>query len=83
LSATAVHHAQAFAHELRIWEDDGALVCEVTDRGRIEDPLADRRRPRTDRPGGRGLWMANQFCDLVQIRQLPDGNVVRLSMRRT
>jgi len=25
--------------------------------------------------------MANQLCDLVQIRALPDGNVVRVHMR--
>ncbi len=67
---------------LTIWQEDGRLVCEVRDRGRISDPLAGRRRPATDQTGGRGLWMANQLCDLVQIRSLPDGNVVRLTMRR-
>jgi anti-sigma regulatory factor (Ser/Thr protein kinase) len=68
---------------LRIWQDGAALVCEVRDRGRIEDPLADRRKPGAEQTGGRGLWMANQLCDLVQIRSLADGNVVRLSMRRS
>jgi hypothetical protein len=24
------------------------------------------------------MWMANQLCDLVQLRAHPDGNVVRL-----
>ena len=36
--------------------------------GRIADPLAGRRRPELDQFGGRGLWIANQLCDLVQIR---------------
>jgi len=67
---------------LRIWQDDSVLVCEVGDRGRIADPLADRTRPDPDRPGGRGLWMANQLCDLVQVRAFAEGNVVRVSMRR-
>jgi anti-sigma regulatory factor (Ser/Thr protein kinase) len=67
---------------LRIWQDDQMLVCEVRDRGRIDDPLADRRRPGPDQTGGRGLWMANQLCDFVQLRSLADGSVVRLSMRR-
>ena len=58
------------------------FVCEVRDRGRIGDPLADRRRPEPNQTGGRGLWMANQLCDLVQLRSLPDGSIVRLSMRR-
>ena len=67
---------------LRIWQDDATVVCEVRDGGRIADPLADRRRPRLDQFGGRGLWMANQLCDLVQLRSLDDGCVVRVSMRR-
>jgi anti-sigma regulatory factor (Ser/Thr protein kinase) len=67
---------------LRIWQDDGMLVCEVRDGGRIDDPLADRRRPGPDQTGGRGLWIANQLCDLVQLRSLADGSVVRVSMRR-
>ena len=62
---------------LRIWRDDGALVCEVRDAGRIEDPLVGRARPAVDRDGGRGLWMVNQLCDLVQLRTFPSGAVVR------
>jgi hypothetical protein len=30
---------------------------------------------------GRGLWVVNQVCDLVQIRSSNAGNVVRLHMR--
>jgi anti-sigma regulatory factor (Ser/Thr protein kinase) len=63
---------------LRIWREEGALVCEVRDAGRIEDPLAGRERPALDRDGGRGLWMVNQLCDLVQLRLFPSGAVVRL-----
>jgi anti-sigma regulatory factor (Ser/Thr protein kinase) len=63
---------------LRIWREDGALVCEVRDAGRIEDPMAGRERPALDRDGGRGLWMVNQLCDLVQLRSFPSGAVVRL-----
>jgi hypothetical protein len=39
-------------------------------------------RPRDDEPSGRGVWMANQLCDLVQIRTYADGNAVRLHMHR-
>jgi anti-sigma regulatory factor (Ser/Thr protein kinase) len=63
---------------LRIWREEGALVCEVRDAGRIENPLAGRERPAPDRDGGRGLWMVNQLCDLVQLRTFPSGAVVRL-----
>jgi len=67
---------------LRIWQEGDTLVCEVRDRGRISDPLIDRRRPGPNQTGGRGLWMANQLCDLVQVRSRADGNIVRVSMRR-
>ena len=63
---------------LRIWREDGALVCEVRDAGRIEDPLAGRQRPALDRDGGRGLWRVNQLCDLVQLRSFLDGAAVRV-----
>jgi anti-sigma regulatory factor (Ser/Thr protein kinase) len=67
---------------LRIWEEDSSLICEVSDAGRIEDPLVGRGRPSTDRGSGFGLWLANQLCDLVQIRTFPTGSVVRLHVAR-
>jgi anti-sigma regulatory factor (Ser/Thr protein kinase) len=66
---------------LRVWQEPGALVCDVRDRGFIEDPLAGRRRPPIDQYGGRGLWLVNRLCDLVQIRSSPSGTVVRVHMR--
>ena len=65
----------------RIWHDSDAIVCEIRDRGRIEQPLVGRRRPATGAEGGHGLWMANQVCDLVQVRSRRGGTVVRLHMR--
>jgi anti-sigma regulatory factor (Ser/Thr protein kinase) len=67
---------------LRMWTEPGRLVCEVADGGRIADPLVDRRIPHPERPGGRGLWIANQLCDLVQVRSSPAGTVVRLHLAR-
>jgi hypothetical protein len=29
---------------------------------------------------GRGLWMVNRLCDLVQLRSFPDGAAVRVHM---
>ena len=66
---------------LHVWRDDHALVCEVRDGGCIDDPLVGRERPAFGRAGGRGLWLANQLCDLVQVRSFPGGSVVRLHMR--
>jgi anti-sigma regulatory factor (Ser/Thr protein kinase) len=66
---------------LRMWLDSGTLMCEVSDAGRYDRPLAGRERP-GDRPGDpRGLWLANQLCALVQMRTLDTGTVVRLHMK--
>jgi len=53
---------------LSVWPQNGSLLCEVRDRGRITNPMADRTRPDRSSGGGRGLWLANQLCELVQIR---------------
>ena len=66
---------------LRVWTEGGSLVCEVVDDGVITDPLVGRRRPPLDRTGGRGLWLANQLCALVQIRSGAAGTIVRLHTR--
>lgn len=63
---------------LRLWREASALVCEISGRGRIEDPLAGRAAPPDSGEGGRGLWLANQLCDLVQVRTTPAGSTVRL-----
>lgn len=67
----------------RIWPERGALVCEVADSGRLDDPLAGRRPPPLDATGGRGLWISNNLCDLVQIRTDASGTLVRLHMWET
>lgn len=66
---------------LRVWQEPDALVCEVRDGGQIADPLAGRVRPAQLAQSGRGLWLANQLCELVQIRSLPAGSVVRVHKR--
>ena len=66
---------------VRVWRGEDALVCEVSDRGRIDEPLAGRQRPGSGASDRRGLWLANRLCDLVQIRCLQSGSVVRLHMR--
>ncbi len=60
------------------WTDEVSVTCEVRDRGWIRDPLAGRVAPDPDRVSGRGLWLVNQLCDLVQLRSSPAGTMVRL-----
>lgn len=63
---------------VRIWQDMAELVCEFIDDGRIDDPLAGRRLPSSASTGGRGLWLINQLCDLVQLRPGATGTVLRI-----
>ncbi len=63
-----------------VWQTADALVCEVRDAGRIEDPMVGRRAPSSEALGGRGIWLANQLCELVQVRTFAEGGVVRLHM---
>lgn len=67
---------------LRLWRTRTSLVCEVEDTGRIEDPAsAGALRPGTSPAEGRGLWIAHQLCDLVEIHSGSDGTQVRMHKR--
>ena len=76
-AANSVRHGGG-SGVLRVWEQDGALVCEVRDAGRLDDPMAGRRAPSPDGEGGRGLWLAHQLSDLVQVRSGEHGTAVRV-----
>jgi anti-sigma regulatory factor (Ser/Thr protein kinase) len=65
---------------VRVWREDSALVCEVSDTGQLNQPLLGRERPLPDRSSGRGLWLVNHLCDLVQLRSFPSGSVTRVHM---
>ncbi|MFI1212235.1 anti-sigma factor RsbA family regulatory protein [Streptomyces sp. NPDC020802] len=62
---------------VRVWAENGQVVCEVRDQGHLKDPLAGRRpRPPAQR-GGRGLLLVNYLTDLVRVHTGPDGTVIR------
>jgi anti-sigma regulatory factor (Ser/Thr protein kinase) len=65
----------------RLWRDDWSLVCELTDSGRIDDPLVGRRTPSPEQDCGRGVWLMNHVSDLVELRSGESGTVVRIHMR--
>jgi anti-sigma regulatory factor (Ser/Thr protein kinase) len=81
LATNSIRHGGG-AGTLLVWETAAALVCEVTDAGRLEHPLAGRELPTPGQIGRYGLWLVNQLCDLTEQRTLPHGNLVRVSMRR-
>jgi anti-sigma regulatory factor (Ser/Thr protein kinase) len=67
---------------VRAWTTADAVVVDIVDDGAIGDPLAGRLEPAHDLLGGRGLWIMNQLCDLVQVRSPRTGANVRLHMWR-
>lgn len=60
------------------WSDAATVTCEVRDRGWIRDPLVGRIAPRPNRMTGRGLWLINHLCDLVELRSSAVGTTVRM-----
>jgi len=81
IAANSVRHGGGEG-VLVMWRENGSLVCDVEDGGQIAKPLAGRERPTEGQSHGYGLWLANQLCDLVQVRTFPTGNIVRLHMHR-
>lgn len=77
LAANSVLHGGGRG-TLRLWSEEEHLLAEVEDHGLIDQPLVGRLRPTISQEGGRGLWLANQLCDLVQIRSDEGGTKVRL-----
>lgn len=69
---------------IRLWRDGHTLICEINDAGRLRgQPLLGRQRPGPGQIDGRGLWLANQLCDLVQIRSTAAGTTVRVQLARS
>lgn len=81
LAINSVRHGGGHG-TLRLWESAAALTGEIADAGRIDAPLIGRVRPHTDQEDGRGVWIANQLCDLVQIRSGEAGTSVRFHTAR-
>jgi hypothetical protein len=61
---------------VQIWDQPDAVVCEVADDTVVDDPLLGRRVPFGEDHDA--LWVANQLCDLVQLRSTTTGTAVRV-----
>ena len=79
LTTNTVRHAGTHG-VLRFWTVPGELIFQVEDAGHILDPLAGRRLQAAG-TGGLGLWMANQLCDLVEVRTSAAGTTIRAHSR--
>ncbi len=81
VAMNAVTHGQGQG-AVRIWDAGDGLVCEVEDHGPgMTDPRAGLVPPDPGSVRGRGLWIARQLCELVEIETSAAGTLVRLHTR--
>jgi anti-sigma regulatory factor (Ser/Thr protein kinase) len=80
LAANTLRHTGG-GGTVQFWRTGDRIICQVSDTGQITDPLARHRVPPDEELGGKGLWLVNQVCDLVQVRTGRAGTVTRLHMR--
>jgi len=81
LAANALVHGRS---PRRLWTyvADDRFVCRLEDAGPgFRDPLAGYFPPASNAHGGRGLWIARQLCDVVEITSDRAGTVVVLQVR--
>ena len=77
LATNSVRHGGGTG-TVAMWVEPGAAVVEFSDSGRVSDPLTGRLMPPLEQEGGRGVYLVNQLCDLVQLRSSDNGTVVRV-----
>lgn len=63
---------------LQLWQEGSALICQLHDPGHLQDPMIGRRPDGQDSARGQALRLANQLCDLVQVRSGASGTTVRV-----
>jgi anti-sigma regulatory factor (Ser/Thr protein kinase) len=65
--------------QLRLWSDFERIVVTVTDHGAgPTDPFAGLLRAAAPPPGGLGLWLTHQLCNLVTLDKRKEGFTIRL-----
>lgn len=80
LAANSVAHGGG-SGTLRIWPEDDLVVCQLSDAGRIGDPLAGRIPASPLQDGGHGLLLVNLLADLVRTHTTDQRTTVRAYLR--
>ena len=78
LATNSVRHGGG-SGSVAMWTTPSAAVVEFHDLGHLTDPLTGRLMPSLEQEGGRGVFLVNQVCDLVQLRSSGRGTTVRLT----
>ena len=80
LATNSLQHTGG-ACRLAFWRYDGYIVCEASDSGRLDDPLAGRWLPPADATTGRGLFLVNALSDLVRTHATTSGTTIQAYVR--
>ncbi|MCV7236416.1 sensor histidine kinase [Mycobacterium branderi] len=68
------------ACKLALWQHNDHVVCQASDSGRLDDPLAGHRQPFED-PSGRGLFLVNAIADLVRTHTTTSSTTIQAHLR--
>ncbi len=63
---------------VRVWKERATLICQIDDTTTLVDPLVGRSSTLPVDGPERGIRLANELCDLVQVRSCAAGTSVRL-----
>jgi serine/threonine-protein kinase RsbW len=77
LTTNTLQHTSGGGH-IRLWAEDGRLVCDVVDQG--EDRPFGRAMPAAEAVRGRGLAIVERVCDSVVTAVVPEGTLVRICL---
>ncbi|MGH3563284.1 MAG: ATP-binding protein, partial [Mycobacterium sp.] len=80
LATNSLEHAGE-ACRLAFWPRNGRLVCEASDSGRLDYPLAGHRPPAADANTGHGLLLVNAVADLVRTHATANGTTIQAYLR--
>jgi hypothetical protein len=69
---------------IRMWPEPAGLICEVIDPGMVDDPMIGRHATMgATSSRDRALRLANELCDLVQVRSGSTRTTTRVHCRRS
>lgn len=75
IMTNAIEHGSEQAR-VRCWQEAREVVCEVVDEGPgCDDPFVGYRPPDSRQEGGRGLWLARQTFDRVELEPTVDAGL--------
>lgn len=83
LSELVTNSCQAGSQTITVafWRDTHGVALQVDDDGTgFEAPLAGYRRPPAESEGGRGVWIARQLADVVEVVPRAPGMSVRVHL---